>query len=353
MNEDRRESLQASVIEASGSQTPLNIIAGNSKAFYGRAAHGQTLPIEDHRGIVDYSPTELVITARAGTRLSELESILEEEGQVLPFEPPHFGEGATIGGTLVCGLSGPSRPYTGSIRDYVLGVDCLGGNGKLMSFGGQVMKNVAGYDLSRFLTGSLGTLAIVLEATLRVMPRPGASLTLVQDADPATAIERFNRWAGLPLPITAACACENKLYVRLSGTRQGVLDARTRLGGDALEDDGRFWSDIREHRHPFFTADRPLWRLSIPAGTRPLKIDGTWLYDWGGAQRWLSSDISAGQIRQAASNAGGHATLFRGGDRDSDVFHPLPPALFRLHKNLKESFDPAGILNPGRMYTDL
>jgi glycolate oxidase FAD binding subunit len=347
------QDIQEQVQAAAAGQTPLAIQAGNSKAFYGRTTAGKVLSIKDHRGIMDYTPSELVISARAGTPLTELESVLAQEGQMLPFEPPRFGETATLGGSVACGLSGPRRPWTGAVRDFVLGVNCINGKGETLRLGGQVMKNVAGYDLSRTLTGSLGTLAVLLDVHLKVLPQPQLETTLVQNCSAATAIEYFSQWAGQPLPLSAACYLDDRLYIRLSGMTEGVQAAAARIGGDPLDNAGHFWEQLREQQLPFFAGDMPVWRLSVPAATPPLALEGATLTDWGGAQRWLRSDLPADAIRNSTTAAGGHATLFRGGDRSGAVFQPLQPALLALHRRLKNSLDPAGIFNPGRMYPEL
>lgn len=337
---------------ATETASPVIIRGGGSKSFYGRPVDGQPLDVSAHTGITDYSPPELVVSARAGTRLTELEAALAVEKQMLPFEPPHFGPTATLGGTIACGLSGPRRPFAGAARDFVLGITCLNGRGELLRFGGQVMKNVAGYDISRTLTGSLGTLALLLEISLKVLPRAEYELTLCRQATGAEAISLFNRWAGQPLPLSAACHIDGHLYVRLSGFEQGVTAAASTLGGDLLDDGATFWQELREQTLPFFAGDTPLWRISVPPASAALPLAGDTLIDWGGAQRWIRSDQPAASIREAAAAAGGHATRFRDRDRD-DVFHPLPDRLLSLQQRLKASFDPAGILNPGRLYNGL
>ena len=274
---------------------------------------------------------------------------------MLAFEPPHFGEGATLGGCLAAGLSGPRRPYAGGVRDFVLGVRVIDGKGDDLRFGGQVMKNVAGYDVSRLMAGSLGTLGILLEVSLKVLPRPPAEATLHLRWDEATAIALMNEWAGKPMPVTATAFRDGDLGLRLSGARVAVEAAIRKLGGTEVKPDqaGRFWTGIREQTDPFFAGEAPLWRLSIKPTTRPLELPGGQLIEWGGALRWLKSAADAETIREAAARAGGHATLFRGGNKSGGVFQPLPPELMKLHRNLKRAFDPAGILNPGRLYPDI
>ena len=353
MTQSFEQTLQDRVQEAAAAGTALCIQGSSSKSFYGRTPQGEVLSVKDHQGILDYTPSELVISARAGTRLTELESVLAQEGQMLAFEPAHFAEGATIGGTIACAFSGPRRPYAGAARDFVLGINCVNGTGEWLRFGGQVMKNVAGYDVSRTLTGSLGTLAILLDIHLRVLPRPETELTLQQVCDAATAIERCNAWAAQPLPLSATCHVDGVLFIRLSGMEQGVQSAATVIGGEPLANAAPFWQQLREQQLAFFSGEQPLWRLSVPAATDSLPIEGDTLLDWGGAQRWLRSEQPAETIRATVESVGGHATLFRGGDHSGEVFHPLQPAMLSLHQRLKKTFDPAGILNPGRMYREL
>lgn len=338
---------------AASDSTPLRIEGGGSKRFYGHPCEGTLLATGSHSGIIDYTPSELVISARAGTPLAELKATLEQEGQMLAFEPPHFGAQATLGGSIACGLSGPRRPWCGAARDFVLGVNCINGSGELLRFGGQVMKNVAGYDLSRTLTGSLGTLAVLLDIHLKVLPRPEHEITLVWDCSAAQAIRHCNRWSGQPLPLSGAFHDAGRLYLRLSGSHQGVQAAVNEIGGDRDPVVDGLWKELREQQLPFFAGDLPLWRISVPPASKPLALDGDWLLDWGGAQRWLRSELPAAEIRSHAAAAGGHATLFRGSSPEVGVFQPLQPALLAVHRRLKHSFDPAGILNPGRMYPGL
>ena len=341
--------------EAAKQKRLLSIRGGGTKDFYGGPVHGNKLNTGECRGIVSYEPTELVITARAGTPLAEIEAALREKGQMLAFEPPHFGQGATLGGCIAAGLSGPRRPYAGAVRDFVLGVRVLDGKGDDLKFGGQVMKNVAGYDVSRLMAGSLGTLGVLLEVSLKVLPLPAFETTLLLKRGEAEAISLMNEWSGRPLPVTATAWREGDLGVRLSGTRIAVEAAARKLGGAALalEQAQSFWTGIREQTDAFFSGEAPLWRLSIKSTTPPLDLPGPQLIEWGGALRWYKSTADAKTMREAAVRAGGHATLFRGGDRSAGVFQPLSPVLMKLHRNLKQAFDPSAIFNPGRMYPDL
>ena len=331
----------------------LHIAGAGTKRFYGRAARGEPLRVAGHRGIVSHEPTELVLTARAGTPLTEIEAALASNDQMLAFEPPYFGPQATLGGTIACGFSGPRRPYAGSARDFVLGVKMINGKGEILSFGGQVMKNVAGYDVSRLMVGALGTLGVLLEVSLKVLPRPAAEITLTFELSPDQALVQMNRLAGQPLPLSGACHTAGKLWVRLSGSEEAVRAAQKKLGGREEAKGADFWRAVREHELDFFAGDTPLWRLSVPPAAPMLALPGQWLLDWGGAQRWLKSTVRATDVWEAAGAAGGHATLFRGGDRAGEVFQPLAPALLRLHRNLKHAFDPGGVLNPGRLSTAL
>lgn len=349
---DTSTTVQDIVRSAASNATPLCIVGSGSKTFYGRATDGQPLQLNAHRGIVDYEPSELVITARAGTPLTEIEAALAEHDQMLGFEPPHFGAGATLGGTLACGLSGPRRPYAGAARDFVLGMKIINGSGELLSFGGQVMKNVAGYDVSRLMVGTLGTLGVLLQASLKVLPRPAEELTLAREAEADEAIRTMNEWAGRALPLSACAYDGVRLYTRLSGAVTALHAARLKLGGEIIDAGVGFWASVRELRHDFFSSDTILWRLSVPPAAAPIDLPGQWFIDWGGAQRWLRSSAPADTIRAAAAQVGGHATLFRGGDRDA-VFHPLAAPLLAVQQRLKQCFDPHAILNPGRLYAQL
>ena len=347
--------LRDQVMSATRSKTSLRIRAGGTKDFYGQALVGEPLDPRPYAGIVDYDPTELVITARCGTSLAALEAAMVERGQHLAFEPPHFGGAATVGGMLATGLSGPRRMAAGALRDFVLGVRVMDGNGDVLTFGGQVMKNVAGYDLARVMAGSLGTLGLILEASLKALPLPVAEVTLRLELPHDKAIELMNRWGGKPLPISATVFASGDLTVRLSGAAASVRAARGKIGGDLVATDtaSAFWRGVREHTDPFFASAAPLWRLSLPSTTAPLALPGEQMIEWGGALRWLASNADARTIRAAAAKCGGHATLFRHGDKSVGVFHPLEATYARLQRNLKLQFDPSYIFNPGRFYGDL
>jgi glycolate oxidase FAD binding subunit len=341
------------IASASASKSPLRIRGNGTKDWYGQALEGDVLDTTAYSGIVSYDPTELVITARAGTTLREIGAALSEKKQMLAFEPPRFDGLATIGGIVASGLSGPRRQAVGSVRDFVLGSVLMDGKGEVLHFGGQVMKNVAGYDVSRLLTGSLGTLGLILEVSVKVLPRPFAQHTLQFAMGEEEALHQLNVWGGQPLPLSGSCWHDGQLTVRLSGAQAAVNAAIDKMGGIALPGADAFWDSLREQQRPFFVdAPQGLWRVSVPTVAPALKLPGEQLIEWGGAQRWLKTTADAATIRAAASAAGGHATLYKGGDKSVGVFQPLAPAVARIHQNLKNAFDPAGIFNLRRMYND-
>lgn len=342
-------SLQQQVLLAAENKTPLAITAGGSKAFMGQALRGQTIDIGPHRGITEYDPRELVLTARCGTPLEEIEKALADAGQMLAFEPPHFGNRATLGGTISTGLSGPRRPYSGSARDFVLGCRMINGRGEIASFGGQVMKNVAGYDVSRLLTGSRGTLGILLEISLKVLPKPAAGITISRECSPSDAIETMSGLLSKPYPVDGACHDGERVHLRISGSEQAVKDALRKIPGETLPDADAFWHGLREQELPFFQRGGTLYRIAVKPSTSPLHINGLWLLDWGGAQRWLYSDEDIQTIRHRVELAGGHVSAFRNGSNET----PLPHPLFALHQRIKASFDPHDLFNRDHHYTTL
>ena len=352
MSGDIENDLQQQVCDANRDAKPLQIIGGGSKNFYGREPLGSPLYIKDHNGIINYDPAELVVTARAGTRLLDLEKTLADNGQRFGFEPPRFNKASTIGGVVASGLAGPRRPYAGAVRDFVLGVKILHGNGDIMRFGGEVMKNVAGFDIARLMSGAMGVLGVLLEVSVRVVPRTKAEITLhLQHENPSDATALFNRLATQPLPLSAAAWCDGVTRIRLSASNDGVRNAMRKIGGEADDDGDKFWSQLRDHRLPFFD-DETLLRASIPpAAEINLPEGATQLIDWGGAQRWIIGEVNVNALRKLVTENGGHVTCFR--RQNADPFQPLNPALHALHKRLKNAFDPAAILNRGRLYPDL
>ena len=355
---------------AAANRKPLRIVGGDTKAFYGNPTSGETLSTVGWRGISSHEPTELVVTVRAGTPLAELEAALAEKGQCLPFEPPRYGEASTIGGVVAAGLAGPSRAASGGVRDYMLGLQFINGKGEWLTFGGQVMKNVAGYDVSRVMIGSLGTLGVITGISLKVLPFATAEATLVFELGQDEALEQLHRWGGQPLPINASCWVKDSteadapelLFVRLRGAVAAVEAACERMAKEANGkridnlQAGPDWAACRDQTLPFFQApsrELCLWRMSLPQTAPVLSLPYAQLIEWQGAQRWLWAPASAAdELRSAAAAANGHATLFRAGadgapgvarfDRQSKVIEGIT-------QRLRSEFDPASIFNPGRM----
>jgi glycolate oxidase FAD binding subunit len=353
---------QARIRAAIAAKLPLRIRGGGTKDFYGQELKGELLDTTAFDGIVDYDPTELVVTVRSGTQLAHVERTLRAEEQMLACEPPRLGEAATIGGFVAAGLSGPRRPYAGAVRDLVLGVRVIDGRGDDLRFGGRVMKNVAGFDVARLMTGALGTLGVIAEVSLRCIPMPKAETTRVFQCSADEAIRMTNEWGGMPLPITATAYHAGRLAVRLSGTAPAVEAAVAKIGGSALPGNdrgGAFWRSVREQTQPFFVVarDEPgakLWRLSVKSTAPYTDLHGDQLIEWGGALRWLHANerTDVARVRKWAGDCGGHATLYRAADKSPGVFQPLGDTLRGLHRRLKSAFDPAGVLNPGRMYSE-
>jgi glycolate oxidase FAD binding subunit len=344
----------AETIRAASREQPLRIRGGGSKDFLGGPLDGHVLDVGAYRGIVAYDPAELVITVRCGTPLADVEATLAEQGQMLGFEPPHFGPGATVGGCIASGLSGPRRMQAGAVRDFLLGIKLLDGAGEVCNFGGRVMKNVAGFDVSRMLAGSFGTLGVILEASLKVLPLPVVETTLRFSMDQGQALDSLNRWAGLPLPISASAWCDGQLRLRLSGSTASVAAARASLGGDSVDkaEADAWWAGLREQHAVFFSGPAPLWRLSLPSTAPPFPL-GEGLVEWGGSQRWLRGSHLLQDIREQAAKAGGHATLFRGAteaQRVAGVFHPLAPALLTIHRHVVDALDQRGVFSTSRLF---
>lgn len=368
---DASESLATQVRDAFAAGSALRIVGSDSKFRLGRPVAGAPLDVTAHRGIVAYEPSELVVTARAGTPLAEVEAVLAESGQMFSFEPPHLGETATLGGMMACGLSGPRRPHSCASRDSTLGMKMINGRGDILQFGGQVMKNVAGYDVSRLMVGAQGTLGVLLDVSLKVLPQPAHEATLRIEMDAAAALETMSLLVNEALPLSAACHLPAiqfpaQLYLRLSGARAAVVEATSFIQQElsafpkpeVIEDPEQvtsFWRDLRERRLDFFDkADsRVLWRLSVPPATPAFSADslpGECLIDWAGAQRWLKTSASIDVVQSAALAMGGHASRF---DTEGVLLSPLNPALAKIHQRVKQAFDPKGILNPGRLYEGL
>src|SRR5580704_7220827 len=343
------DELRARILEAADSGTALRLRGAGTKDFYGEQLEGIVLDLSRYQGIVHYEPSELVLTARCGTPLSQIEAALAAQGQFLAFEPPRFGADPTLGGSIAAGLSGPGRTYLGAARDFVLGAHLLNGQGETLRFGGEVMKNVAGFDVSRLLCGSLGILGVITQVSVKVLPLPRAESTLRLELPAAAAIEAFNRWAGSPVPLSGAAWWRGCAWVRLSGAPAAVRAARERLGGEELDAPGalQFWDALRDCRLPLFDRDL-VWRLSVPSATPHLDLPGESLIDWGGALRWYADPPAQRDLRALAVAAGGTAQCWRG-SAPGGRFHPLPSAVATLHARLKQRFDPHGIFNPGRL----
>lgn len=361
------QDLQEQLREAAARGSTIEIRGHGSKAFYGGEPQGQVLlSTAGLQGVSAYEPSELYVTVKAGTPIVELEALLAQQGQQLAFEPPRFAGSApglgTVGGMVAAGLSGPARATAGSLRDHLLGLTLINGRGEALNFGGTVMKNVAGYDLARLMAGAMGVLGLIAEVSLKVLPRPVAEATLRFEMDQASALRQLNRWGGQPLPISASACWEGALILRLGGAEAAVRAAMQSLGGEPIEAAMAqpFWTGLRDHSDEFFQgAQRAvqggarLWRLSLPQTAPALNLPGEQLIEWGGAQRWLTSALPVAQVREAAAAVGGHATLFRALDKSAGVFAPLSAPLARIHRQLKASFDPQGLINPGRLYPEL
>jgi glycolate oxidase FAD binding subunit len=365
------QALADRVAAARAHRTPLHIQGGGTKAHLGEApatggSAGEPLRTDGLRGIVAYEPSELVVTVRAGTPLAELEAALAERGQQLAFEPPRLGRnaptGGTVGGMVAAGLSGPARASAGSLRDYVLGVSLLDGRGEQLRFGGQVMKNVAGYDISRLLAGSWGVLGVITDVSLKVLPRPPACATLRFEWPQEQALQQLACWGAQPLPISAGAWLDGMLWLRLCGATAAVQQAAQALGGSPVSDTdaAALWNSLRDQRHAYFEQARvraaadsaTLWRLSVPATAGVLALGGPTLLEWGGAQRWVLTDAPAAAVQQAAQACGGHAQAFLG-PRPAGSWAALSPELLALHRAVKAAFDPEGLFNPGRLHPQI
>jgi len=347
---DQSEELIHDVNQAVRDNEHLQIVGRGTKEFLGRVTSGIRLDVSQHIGIISYEPAELILTVRAGTLLSEVRETLASAHQCLLFDPPDYGRSSTIGGTVAAGLAGPGRPYSGSVRDFVLGLTSINGAGEHLHFGGQVMKNVAGYDVSRLMVGAMGTLGPILDISFKVMPMPESSETMLYEISEPAAISKISTLSRKPWPFSGACYLDGKLRIRLSGSAGSVLAAVSELGGERIGDDSTFWRDLRDQNLPFFDQEGALWRVNVLPNTPQMDLSGSVLIDWGGAQRWLISEAPDDVIRGSVVRAGGHASRFRGGDREGDVFHPLSRPLQMLHRRIKETFDPFYLFNRGRMY---
>ncbi len=352
-------------LKRSGTCQSLRIEGGGTKGFYGEPTEGPVLSTRDYSGVIDYEPSELVVTARCGTPVLELQRLLASHGQMLGFEPPLFGAGATVGGMVASGLSGPRRASAGSVRDFVLGTRLIDAQGQLLQFGGRVMKNVAGYDVSRLLCGSLGILGVIAEVSIKVLPQPLSTETISLQLSEAEALNKMNEWAAKPLPITATAWHDGQLFIRLAGAVNATRAARQQLGGERLSDSAadQWWESLREQTHAFFSSfqrAQRLWRFSLPSTAPSLSQPGTairpepCLIEWNGAQRWMITDAKPEEMQALAKRLGGSAMIFRNGPFVSPAarFAPLDAVTLKIHRQLKQSFDPMGIFNRGRLLPD-
>ncbi len=347
------------VSEAVESNQPLKIVGSNSKAFLGHhtGSDSNTLSMLEHSGVVSYEPTELVVTVRTGTPMAELNQLLADNGQMLPFEPPVLSTG-TIGGVLACGLSGPARPFTGSARDYVLGMRVINGAAQALRFGGEVMKNVAGYDAARLHVGAYGTLGVLLETSMKVLPIPEAQITLQQELASPNDNSNIIKLMRQSLPLSAATIIGNTQYLRLSGSSAAVNAAAKIIGGDVLDNGDDFWDSVKEFQHAFFNDARALWRFSVPEYSPALAhaniVEQDWLIDWAGAQRFCKTDIPAEEVYAMALGAKGHASCYsaQSMDKDTAVFQPLNGVMQTLQGRLRDSFDAKRIFNRGRFHPE-
>ncbi len=365
--DDSMVALVEQVRRASATGTPLCIRGGGTKDFYGEEPVGAGLDASSLPSTHAHEPTELVVVAGAGMRVSALERVLAEHNQCLAFEPPRFGPASTVGGMVAAGLSGPSRASSGSLRDHLLGATVMNADGALLNFGGQVIKNVAGYDVSRLLAGSMGILGLIVEVSLKVLPIAAATLTLRYEMNAADALEQLHRWGAEPLPLHASAWWHGSLVVRLSGSVAAIAAARGAMGGaiggEVIDEHAAqaFWNGLRDQTDEFFVEaydavthrGATLWRLSVPQTAPLLGLAGDELIEWHGAQRWLTSSLPAAAVRAAAAAVGGHATIFNGRDKSAGVFAPLSPPLQLIHERLKAAFDAKRIFNRGRLYRDL
>lgn len=351
--EEKISAIKAQFAKATKTKQPLQVIGGDSKAFLGRRIAGSPIHMSEYKGIICYEPTELYLTVRAGTLLSEVNNALACHRQMLAFEPAQINENTTIGGVIATGLSGPRRAFSGAVRDYVLGIRCLNGFGQELTFGGQVMKNVAGYDLSRLMTGAYGTLGVILDVTLKVVPLPEVEKTCVGNMPLDKALTKMLGLSAQAIPVSASCYDGETLFIRLSGNESAVKEATQKIGLDEYAEGKMFWDALRDYKSPIFNFDMNVWRLSVPQ-TAELELGGDpfWV-DWGGGLYWLNTRRPAAEIFAMASDVGGNAMLFRGNDASQDVFQPLDEGVLKIHKGLKKAFDPHGILNPGKMYSSV
>ena len=350
MSRDRDDSerLLAAVAHAAEHERSFAIVGRGSKTFLSPnvSVGGSMLAVGDHCGVIDYRHDELVMTARAGTALVELRRVLAAQGQMMAFDPPMFAGDGTLGGAVATGLSGPGRPWYGALRDAVLGVTLINGRAERLRFGGSVMKNVAGYDVSRLMVGSFGTLGVLLDVSLKIMPRPQYESTRVFELDRDDAHRRVVEFARTPIPLSATCHADRALYVRLSGTEKGVRAAALAIGGDEWPHPAELWDSLRDRTHRFFAGARP-YRVALPAAAAYPHVEGEWLTEWGGAQRWVKTSMPLRDVAALVRKSGGHAATFGIGAQQLDE------GALKYYRRIKHAFDPKAIFNRGRLFPEI
>ncbi|MBE9568810.1 MAG: glycolate oxidase subunit GlcE [Proteobacteria bacterium] len=364
-SKDLDQDLIDQVNSAIAHKTPLVIVGGNSKTFYGNRVTGEIISTAGHTGITEYQPSELVVTVRSGTLLSELEAELKANKQMLAFEPPQHSEKTTIGGIIACGMSGPRRMATGSARDFILGTTIINGKAEKCRFGGQVMKNVAGYDAARLMVAAQGTLGVLLDISIKVLPIPESSISIKVETELQPAIKSLRQWLRQGLPISASCHYQDNLYLRLSSTPSAVKQSLTVIKNQYSSEqmDESFWSGIKNQTHEFFTGNNDgqqtdLWRFSHNDAAKLLAHSGgapsDQLFEWHGTLCWTRTGKEQHTLAEQHQGNATRYTLHQAEPKaGNDIFQPLQPGLLKIHQRLKQAFDPDNILNPGRLYTTL
>ncbi len=351
---DSSDNLKNQVAEAFAHKKSLHIVGGNSKSFYGNNVKGEAISTAEHTGIIEYQPSELVVTVRSGTKLSDLEAELKSNKQMLAFEPPQHGENTTIGGVIACAMSGPRRVAAGSARDFVLGTTIINGKAERLKFGGQVMKNVAGYDASRLMVGAQGTLGLLLDLSLKVLPLSEKETTLKLSLNIQQATSCVRQWIKRGLPVSASSHYKNTLHIRLSSTSSAVEESVKIISRtyENEEVDNTYWLDIKNQRHSFFN-NKNLWRFSHHSASKVLATHEDTFYEWNSALCWINSSEDLHILAEKNEANATHYPIHSASELNTDFFQPLQNGLLKIHKNLKQAFDPENILNSGRIYSDL
>lgn len=359
---DVSQQLIDQVKTAIADKTSVRIQGGGTKSGLGRAVDSTTqlISTSEHSGVVQYKPVELIMTVRGGTTLAEIDSELAKNKQMLACDPRRFGGQATIAGSLAANQSGHARPWFGSLRDHVLGIKLINGQAEHCRFGGQVMKNVAGYDVARLQAGAMGAFGLISEVSFKVLPKPEMCVSMSLETGASEAIALMNKLSGTSKPITAVSWVDGTVYFRLEGPSKAV-EATTKQWqskhGLAILDDSTasiLWESLREHEHDFFAGtekEKSLWKFSVNAAADHISQDAAWAFDWCGSQRWLVGEFSLEELAEHAYKMGGEVQLYSGGDRQQELSIPRSAAVKQLMQNLKNSFDPENIFNSGRLYS--